>query len=65
MVIHHIGMLGAWSHLVRSCYLQCSTVVLKRLAVDFGYVTVGGDALFIHLLYQLHQGNRLPQRLGQ
>jgi hypothetical protein len=65
MVVHQIYVIGAWSHLVRSCYLQGSTVVFKRLAVECGYVAVSGDVLVIHLPYQLHQGNQLPQRLLQ
>jgi hypothetical protein len=63
MVVYQIYVIGARSHLVRSCYLQSSSVVFKRLAVDFGHVAVSGGVLVIHLPYQLHKGNRLPQRL--
>jgi hypothetical protein len=50
-------VLGARSHLVRSCYLQGSTVVFKRLAVDFGHVAVSDDVLaVIHLPYLHYTG---------
>jgi hypothetical protein len=65
MVVNQIYVFGAGPRLVRPCYFQGSTVVCKRLAVDFGNVAVSGDVLVIRLPYQLHQGNRLPQRLRQ
>jgi hypothetical protein len=63
MVVNQIDVLGAGPHLMRPRYLQGSTVVFKRLAVDLGHFTVSGDGLVIHLPYELHQGNRLPQGL--
>jgi hypothetical protein len=63
MVVNQIDVLGAGSHLTRPRYFQGSNVVFKRLAVDLGHVAVIGDGLVIHLPYELHQGNRLPQGL--